>query len=84
MAFKFIQKEVLRLDKFDQLCDSEEATEKWGALLDLMQRQWFSRRWAVQEIALARDAMIYCGADKMPWKGMYSPVFRGSLNVLLQ
>jgi hypothetical protein len=69
MAFKFIQKEVLQLQNFDELCDSKEASKKWGALLDLMQRQWFSRRWVVQEIALAREAVIYCGADKIPWKG---------------
>jgi hypothetical protein len=71
MAFKFIQKEVLQLQNFDELCDSKEASKKWGALLDLMQRQWFSRRWVVQEIALAREAVIYCGADKIPWKGVY-------------
>jgi hypothetical protein len=72
MAFKFIQKEVLQLQNFDELCDSKEASKKWGALLDLMQRQWFSRRWVVQEIALAREAIIYCGADKIPWKGIQS------------
>lgn len=32
-----------------------------------MQRPWFSRRWVVQEIALARSATIYCGNDKIPW-----------------
>ena len=72
MAFKFIQKEVLQLQNFDELCDSKEASKKWGALLDLMQRQWFSRRWVVQEIALAREAVIYCGAENIPWKGTYS------------
>jgi hypothetical protein len=72
MAFKFIQKEVLQLQNFDELCDSKEASKKWGALLDLMQRRWFSRRWVVQEIALAREAVIYCGADKIPWKGTHS------------
>jgi hypothetical protein len=71
MAFKFIQKEVLQLQNFDELCDSKEASKKWGALLDLMQRQWFSRRWVVQEIALAKDAIIYCGKDKIPWKGVF-------------
>ncbi len=27
----------------------------------------FSRRWVVQEIALARRAVIYCGKDKISW-----------------
>lgn len=68
MALKFIKKEVLQLQNFDELCESEKASEKWGALLDLMQRPWFSRRWVVQEIALARKAIVYCGGDKISWK----------------
>ena len=33
------------------------------AMLDLIMRQWFSRRWIIQEIALATDALLYCGRD---------------------
>ena len=68
MAIKFIKDEVLKLDDFDTLCDSKEASQKWRALLELMQRPWFSRRWVVQEIALARKAVIYCGRDRISWK----------------
>lgn len=68
MALRFIKKEVLQLQNFDELCESAQASEKWGALLDLMQRPWFSRRWVVQEIALARKAIVYCGGDKIAWK----------------
>lgn len=67
IALTFIKKEVLQLQNFDELCESEQASSKWGALLDLMQRPWFSRRWVVQEIALARKAKIYCGADRIAW-----------------
>jgi hypothetical protein len=66
MAIKFIKDEVLQLQNFDDLCDSKEASKKWGALLELMQRKWFSRRWVVQEIALAQTATIYCGTDFIP------------------
>ena len=67
IALKFIQDDVLKLQDFDDLCESPKAAKKWRALLDLMQRPWFSRRWVVQEIALARSAMIYCGTDMIPW-----------------
>jgi hypothetical protein len=67
IALTFIKKEVLQLQNFDELCESEQASSKWGALLDLMQRPWFSRRWVVQEIALARKAKIYCGAERITW-----------------
>ncbi|KAK7961687.1 uncharacterized protein PG986_002512 [Apiospora aurea] len=44
-------------------------TYKFKALQMLMQTEWFSRRWVVQEIALAKKATVYCGNDSMPWKG---------------
>ncbi|KAH7063858.1 heterokaryon incompatibility protein-domain-containing protein [Paraphoma chrysanthemicola] len=68
MALRFIKHEVSHLQSFDTLIDSENASKKWVALLDLMQRPWFSRRWVVQELALARKPLIYCGNDKISWK----------------
>jgi hypothetical protein len=67
IAIDFIKDEVMKLQNFDQLIESPASSGKWGALLDLMQRDWFSRRWVVQEIALARRALIYCGTDKISW-----------------
>jgi hypothetical protein len=55
------------LQQFDELCEKEENSEKWQSLLTVMQRSWFSRRWVVQEIALARKAKIYCGPDEIDW-----------------
>lgn len=37
-------------------------------MLNLMKRPWFSRRWVVQEIALANDAELYCGTKTISWK----------------
>jgi hypothetical protein len=67
IALKFINNEVLKLQNFDDLCERPETSPKWRALLELMQRDWFSRRWVVQEIALARSAVIYCGKDEISW-----------------
>jgi Heterokaryon incompatibility protein (HET) len=67
LAIKFIKDEVMKLQQFDELCEKEENSEKWQSLLTLMQRSWFSRRWVVQEIALARKAKIYCGPDEIDW-----------------
>jgi hypothetical protein len=68
VALKFVQEEVLQLQNFDELCESELASDKWKALLDLMQRPWFSRRWVIQETSLARKAMVYCGLDEITWQ----------------
>ncbi|KAL8343103.1 hypothetical protein RB598_004451 [Gaeumannomyces tritici] len=68
MAIKFIREEILQLEQFDDLCQNSENSQKWRSLLLLMQKQWFFRRWVVQEIALARQATIYCGPDQIDWK----------------
>lgn len=68
LALSFIKNEVLHLQSFDTLCDSKYTSDKWMALLDLMQRLWFSRRWVVQELALAQKPIIYCGNDRISWK----------------
>lgn len=65
-AIGFIH-EIMRLENFDTISEKKENASKWQSLLLLMQRPWFSRRWVVQEIALARSATIYCGNDKIPW-----------------
>lgn len=35
------------------------------ALIDLLQREWFSRIWVLQEAALAKSAMIVCGWNEV-------------------
>jgi hypothetical protein len=67
-AFKFIRDEISHLKDFDQLCKDPKNAEKWRAFLGLMQRDWFSRRWCVQEIALATTARVYCGPDELEWR----------------
>ena len=66
-ALTFIKNEVLQFQNFDELCKSEGVSEKWRVLLDFLQHPWFSRRWAIQEIALPRKALLYCGEDKISW-----------------
>ena len=42
LALSFIEKEVLQLKYFDKLCEQKDASQKWRALLELMQRDWVS------------------------------------------
>jgi hypothetical protein len=69
-AITFIENEVSKLKNFDDLCKDRKHAENWGALLVLMQRDWFSRRWVVQEITLARKATVYCGPDSIKWRDL--------------
>ncbi|KAK0104424.1 hypothetical protein ONS95_004717 [Cadophora gregata] len=57
------------LEKFPQeprrLAQFNEA--QFRAFQNLFRRDYFWRIWIVQEIACARKATVYCGADSMPW-----------------
>jgi Heterokaryon incompatibility protein (HET) len=67
VALKFIRK-VLNLSDLDQLVQDKLTPYEWAAFLDLMKRPWFSRRWIVQEIALAREAYLHCGQESVTWR----------------
>lgn len=34
----------------------------------IFQRRWFNRVWVLQEIGLAKRALVYCGNYKVPWE----------------
>ncbi|KAL4885473.1 heterokaryon incompatibility protein-domain-containing protein [Aspergillus karnatakaensis] len=57
----------LQQDDSDSLMEDPRLIEEWAALSKLMRRPWFSRRWIIQEIALARSATVYCGHESVPW-----------------
>ncbi|EKG15489.1 ankyrin and HET domain-containing protein [Macrophomina phaseolina MS6] len=42
------------------------------AVAALYERDWFRRVWVVQEVALARDAVVYCGETKIEWVAFYT------------
>jgi hypothetical protein len=68
IAINFIHNEIMDLNKFNKICADDRYSDKWIAVMQLMSRKWFSRRWVVQEIALATRATVYCGADSISWK----------------
>lgn len=40
----------------------------WEAVDNLLARLWWSRTWVVQEIWLAKDAILLCGDSSLKWK----------------
>jgi Heterokaryon incompatibility protein (HET) len=73
LALNFIRR-VLNLSQLDQLVHDELSPDGWAAVLNLMKRPWFSRRWIVQEIALARKAYLHCGDEFVTWKELAEAV----------
>ncbi|KAK8017905.1 hypothetical protein PG991_007095 [Apiospora marii] len=65
-AMDFVQKIVDDLKNFEFYL-SERLTNRWSDLLDLMRCSWFSRRWVIQELALAREATVHCGTHFIAW-----------------
>ncbi|KAH0339263.1 HET-domain-containing protein, partial [Aureobasidium melanogenum] len=66
LAFEFVRK-CLDSDVFDRAMRDPHVSKDIKALVSLMKRSWFSRRWIVQEIAVAREAVLHCGDQKLPW-----------------
>lgn len=66
VALKFINR-ILDFENFDRLIADVRLVKEWAALLSLMKRTWFGRRWVVQEVALAKRAFLHCGKDWVSW-----------------
>lgn len=60
-------KKIRYLREYDRVVEDGTECREWEALIDLMKRPWFSRRWVVQEIALARDATLHSGKWEIQW-----------------
>lgn len=78
MAIKHIiaMQDLPRLDslvetKYEKKFVSETGKDarpaRWYALATLIRRPWFTRRWVVQELALAKEAWVYVGEEKIHW-----------------
>ncbi|KAM7211570.1 Heterokaryon incompatibility protein (HET) domain containing protein [Rhypophila decipiens] len=51
----------------DRYATDPKQAKKWQGLAELMRDRWFSRRWVVQEISLARRATLHCGGKTVQW-----------------
>jgi len=59
---------ILNLEKLDKLIKDENKQEQWMLIINLMKLPWFSRRWVIQELALARHATVRWGEQSLPWE----------------
>lgn len=66
LAFEFIRKFVQAYDLRTEVEGSLDRPS-FDALFELLTRRWFTRRWALQEIALAKRATLYCGPNSISW-----------------
>ncbi len=58
---------TLDIEVFESLLQDPQYHEERLAILKLLQRPWFKRRWVIQEVALARDVTVFCGRHIVSW-----------------
>jgi hypothetical protein len=61
-------KHILNLERQGNLSVKGSSSEQWSAFVSLLRREWFGRRWVVQELALNRNAFLTCGERAVNWK----------------
>jgi hypothetical protein len=66
-AMDFSQR-IIQLKELEELSQDVTKAKSWSDLLDLMRCTWFSRRWVIQELALAREATVHCADKHIPWQ----------------
>ncbi|KAM0453621.1 hypothetical protein ACHAPV_008955 [Trichoderma viride] len=59
-------------DAADEEVDVSDASdEEISAFLRLIARPWFTRCWVLQEVCLAKDAILVCGTQAIDWDLFY-------------
>lgn len=62
-----LAKRILDLEELEKALKDESQGEEFILLARLMCSPWFSRRWCVQEIMLAKEATVHSGKAVMLW-----------------
>jgi hypothetical protein len=76
------------IDSEDEVFESDRI---WRSIKSFMDRDWWSRIWVVQEVAMATDdPLLYCGFSSVPWTLLqptlrkHCPKFAGALTERLE
>ncbi|KAF1830397.1 hypothetical protein BDW02DRAFT_582932 [Decorospora gaudefroyi] len=74
-AMSFIPKVInLDIQLQETLLTGERHIEDWASLYELLKWSWFSRRWVIQELALAQEASVHCGKRVIRWEDFQTAI----------
>jgi len=65
-AMEFIPR-IMDMAVLNKYTKDKKQAKEWAALGELMRDRWFSRRWVVQEISIAKSASLHCGSKMVQW-----------------
>ncbi|KAH4819945.1 hypothetical protein HBI38_023360 [Parastagonospora nodorum] len=82
-AMQFIPR-AINPNNYQALLSEPEYIPQWASLFELLRWSWFSRRWVIQELALARYATVHCGSHTINWEDFHNAIaiFCASFDVL--
>lgn len=78
-ALDFSRK-IIQLKELEGFLQDTQTTKSWSNFLDLIRCSWFSRRWVIQELSLAREASVHCGDKSVPWQEFADAIGLFALN----
>jgi hypothetical protein len=55
------------IEWFKNLMKTNDLSAEWKAMAGFLGRAWWNRIWIVQEIVLAKEALVLCGTASMTW-----------------
>ncbi|PVH79337.1 HET-domain-containing protein [Cadophora sp. DSE1049] len=62
----------------DYTTNGDLMDKRWNAIIKslilLLQKPWFLRTWIIQEVALAKNAVVLCGTQSASWDDFYCVV----------
>jgi hypothetical protein len=65
LAMEFMM--TMSIKDLHTLASDRKLSKAWEAVFNLTRRSWFTRRWVVQEVAFARQAVLRCGTAMVSW-----------------
>lgn len=65
-AIKLLR-DLASVEQQSEIFADRKRLPEWKDLTHLMKASWFSRRWVIQELALAKNAIVYCGNEEIHW-----------------
>lgn len=72
-ALSFIP-QILDLSAVDKLVEDRNMMDKWLAFVTLLKNKVFSRLWLVQEVAIAQNVTLHCGAPAIHYADLVDAV----------
>ena len=49
----------------------DPTSREWWVMFSVLRREWFTRAWIVQELAVSPDPLVVCGSRQIPWTSFW-------------